>query len=120
MRFAKKARRGISAIYARTAVANPEVIAWQIGLCTAYCQFRGWTRVAAYADDGYAGTKLAERLQLARLLDDARAGLIERLIVEDLQRLARSPSQLYWIMQKLSECGITVYVAENNEPRSIQ
>jgi DNA invertase Pin-like site-specific DNA recombinase len=111
---------GISAVYARTAVADPRALAWQVGRCTAFCRSRGWMRVAVYADDGCAGVQLAERSQLARLLDDARAGLIDRVVVEDIDRLARSPSQLRWLAVKLRECGTAIYIVENYESHSIQ
>lgn len=112
---------GISAVYVRTAVADPQALAWQIGRCTAFCQSRGWMRVAVYGDDGCPGMQLAGRSQLARLLDDARAGgLIDRLVVEDTDRLARSASQLNWLVLQFRECGVAIYVVEKYESRSIQ
>jgi DNA invertase Pin-like site-specific DNA recombinase len=60
------------------------------------------------------------RWQLARLMDDARAGLIDRVVVEDMYRLARSPSQLDWIVRELRACRVAIHVVDNNEPRSIQ
>jgi site-specific DNA recombinase len=111
---------GISAVYARTAVSDPRDLAWQVGRCKAFCRSRGWMRVAVYADDGCSGVQLAERSQLARLLDDARAGLIDRVVVEDMQRLARSPFQLNWLVEKFRECGVAIYIVDNYESRWIQ
>lgn len=120
MRFRRGFPRGISAVYARTAVSDEQQLAWQVGYCTAYCRSRGWTRVMTYADDGCSGVHLAERSELARLLDDARAGLIDRLVVEDMHRLARSPSELTWIVAQFRTCRVAIHIVDHNEPRSIQ
>jgi DNA invertase Pin-like site-specific DNA recombinase len=113
-RMPKRPRR-ISAVYARTAASDPGALAWQVGKCTAYCRSRGWTRVLAYADDGASGMKLGDRWQLARLLDDARAGLIERVVVEDMERFARSLSHLNWLVAKFRAYRVAIHIVGKSE-----
>jgi DNA invertase Pin-like site-specific DNA recombinase len=120
MRSRKGYRTGISAVYARTAAADQRELAWQVGICTAYCRSRGWMRVLAYADDDCSEARLSGRWQLAQLMEDAKVGLIERIVVEDVQRLARSPSQLSWIVDQCRKCRVAIHIADNNEIRILQ
>jgi DNA invertase Pin-like site-specific DNA recombinase len=119
MRYRKGYRTGITAVYARTATADRRALAWQVGYCTAYCRSRGWMRVLPYGDDNCSDARLSGRWQLVRLIEDARAGLIERLVVEDMERLARSPPQLNWIMAQFRASKVAIHIVEKNEPRSI-
>jgi DNA invertase Pin-like site-specific DNA recombinase len=120
MRSRQGHRTGISAVYARTALADQRVLAWQIGYCTAYCRSRGWMRVLTYADNGCPDSKLSGRWQLIQLMEDAKAGLVERLVVEDMQRLAKLPSQLNWIVAQFRGYRVAIHSVDNNEPRLMQ
>lgn len=115
---AKKSPSGSTAVYARTARSNEHALAWQIGRCRAHCLSQGWTTITQYADDGCSGMRLSDRAELARLLDDARAGLVARVVVEDLSRLARPPDLQAWLVKKLRSCGVALYVVEDNLPRT--
>lgn len=84
-----------AAIYARQSVAEPEGIKRQIAACRALAESREYSVVAEYVDDNVSGYKArGEGTGFARLLDDARAGRFDVLIVRKLDRLGRSLSAL--------------------------
>lgn len=54
-----------------------------------YAQERGWTITDEYIDDGYSGTNF-DRPEVQRLLEDAKTGKIDTIIVKDLSRFGRN------------------------------
>ena len=50
-------------------------------ILTKYAQERGWTVADEYIDDGYSGTNF-ERPEVQRLLEDAKTGRIDTIIVK--------------------------------------
>lgn len=84
-----------AAIYARQSVDDSEGIGRQMEACRALAAARDYAIVETYTDDGVSGYR--ERGQgtaFARMLDDARAGRFDVLIVRKLDRLARSLAAL--------------------------
>lgn len=84
-----------AAIYARQSVDDSEGIGRQVEACRALASSRDYSVVETYTDDGVSGYR--ERGQgtaFARMLDDARAGRFDVLIVRKLDRLARSLAAL--------------------------
>ncbi len=61
----------------------------QRAILTKYVAERGWTITDEYIDDGYSGTNF-ERPEIQRLLDDAKTGKIDTIIVKDLSRFGRN------------------------------
>ena len=61
----------------------------QRNILTKYAQERGWTVIDEYVDDGYSGTNF-DRPQVQRLLEDAKTGKIDTIIVKDLSRFGRN------------------------------
>src|SRR4051794_35752858 len=59
----------------------------------AYCTAQGWELVGLYIDAGISGAK-AERPELARMVEDAKAGAFSRVVVLKLDRLARNVRNL--------------------------
>ena len=55
----------------------------------AYCQAYGWELVDLYVDGGRSGRKLDGRDEMARLLSDAEAGRFQRVVIAQLDRMAR-------------------------------
>ena len=74
----------------------------------AYCQAQGWELVEVYADAGRSGKIVRGREELARLLADAGAGRLQRVIFWKLDRLARNLRDLLDICDRLEalEVGI--------------
>ncbi|MGW4927972.1 recombinase family protein [Agromyces sp. NPDC004153] len=84
-----------AAIYARQSVAEPEGIKRQVEACRQLAESRDYTVVEVYEDDNVSGYKArGEGTAFSRMLDDARAGRFDVLIVRKLDRLGRSLSAL--------------------------
>ncbi len=58
-------------------------------LLTRYVKEKGWVIKDIYVDDGYSGTNF-ERPGIKRLLDDAKSGGINTIVVKDLSRFGRN------------------------------
>ena len=58
-----------------------------------YAQERGWEIVDEYIDDGWSGTNF-DRPDVQRLLEDAKIGRINTIIVKDLSRFGRNYIQV--------------------------
>ncbi len=58
-------------------------------LVTKYVREKGWEIKDVYVDDGYSGTNF-ERPGVKRLLDDAKSGEINTIVVKDLSRFGRN------------------------------
>ena len=69
-----------------------------------YCRQRGWKDLTFYVDK-ISGAKTT-RPQLDRLMQDIRAGKIERLVVYKLDRLGRSLTHLALILDELNRLNI--------------
>ncbi len=61
----------------------------QKNLLQKYVQERGWTEIGCYIDDGYSGTNF-NRPGVKRLLEDAKSGRINVILVKDLSRFGRN------------------------------
>ncbi len=61
----------------------------QRAILTKYVAGRGWFITDEYIDDGYSGTNF-ERPEVQRLLEDAKTGRIDTIIVKDLSRFGRN------------------------------
>jgi len=53
-----------------------------------YTQLRGWNVAKVYADDGFSGGNY-KRPAFQDMIEDAKAGLINLILVKDLSRLGR-------------------------------
>ena len=62
-------------------------------ILTKYVAEQGWNLVDIYVDDGYSGTSF-DRPAVQRLLEDAKAGKINLIIVKDLSRFGRNYIQV--------------------------
>ena len=60
----------------------------QYELLSKFVMLNGWTEVKAYRDDGYSGGSF-QRPGFLEMLEDARHGLIDLILVKDLSRLGR-------------------------------
>jgi DNA invertase Pin-like site-specific DNA recombinase len=69
-----------------------------------YCRQRGWKNLSIYVDK-ICGAKTS-RPELERLMQDIRAGTIERLVVYKLDRLGRSLTHLALILDELNRLQV--------------
>ncbi len=58
-----------------------------------YVREQGWNLIDEYVDDGYSGTTF-ERPEVQRLLEDAKNGKINTIVVKDLSRFGRNYIQI--------------------------
>ena len=59
-----------------------------MGQPSKFVMLNGWTEVKSYRDDGYSGGNF-QRPGFLEMLEDARHGLINLILVKDLSRLGR-------------------------------
>src|SRR5262245_37336490 len=78
----------------------------QLAGCREYAQHCGDTIVGEFADD-YTGTKL-DRPELAKVHELARNGLINKVVVYEIDRLARGMVKQILIEEELAKWGVTV------------
>lgn len=71
-----------------------------------YTQRAGDTLVRLYADEGISGTKIKNRKEFLRMMDDARRGVFELVVVKDISRFARNTVDLLQNIRTLKALGI--------------
>ncbi|WZH35476.1 MAG: recombinase family protein [Microbacterium enclense] len=100
-----------AAIYARQSVAADELLADQIARCRDLASAKGFDVVEVYSDNNVSGYKAREAgTSFSRMLDDARAGRFDVLIVRKLDRLGRSLSAL----EAFSAARVAVVTIDEN------
>lgn len=67
-----------------------------------------WEFAGIYTDEGITGTSTKHREQFNRLMDDCRAGLIDRVLVKSASRFARNTADALTAVRKLKSLGVTV------------
>ena len=83
-------------------------------ILTEYALENGLTIYDEYADDGYSGTNF-ERPAVKRLLDDAKEGRINTILVKDLSRFGRNYIQVGQFVDYLFPCyGIRFIALSDN------
>jgi len=92
-------------IYTRTAAANAERVVGQREAVEAYIAGKGLVVSGHYEDDGYSGNT-ADRPGLRRLMADVAAGKVGRVVVERLDRLARSQTVFAELLAFLRRHGV--------------
>lgn len=69
----------------------------------------GWKLVDIYADEGPAGEDASCRKEFNRMLQDCRAGKIDRILVRSASRFSRNPQECSLYTRELLQMGIIVY-----------
>ncbi len=113
--------RNRAAIYARfsTDLQNPLSTEDQIDLCRAFARREGFQVVAAYQDAAKSGASLHGRDGVLELLDDAKKGRFDVIIVEQLDRLSRSMHDLAGIHDRLTFMGIKMVEVHGGEASTV-
>lgn len=81
-------RAGIYARYS-TDEQDEASIEDQVRVCRKYAETHGWAVAGTYVDEALSGTALGNRPNALRIRDDAFNGLLDVVIINDLNRLAR-------------------------------
>lgn len=102
---------GLTAIYVRRSVAdrdnNSLSIEAQKEECIRYigenCEYR------LYCDNGFSGKDTEHRPAFQEMMQDARDGMISRIIVKKYDRFSRNMREYLNITNELDKYGVTVY-----------
>lgn len=73
-----------------------------------------WQFVDIYADEGITGTRADTRTEFQRLLQDCRAGKIDRVLVKSISRFARNLTDCIAAVRELKQLGIAVEFEKEN------
>lgn len=81
---------------------------------TEYAQKHGHSLVRLYADEGISGVKIRDRAEFRLLLEDARLGLFDMVVVKDISRFARNTVDFLQSIRTLKELGVeTTFLTAN-------
>jgi len=113
----KKYRLINVAAYARVSDAKDAMLnslAAQVEYYTAYIQGTpGWSFAGVYTDKGITGTK-SDRPEFQRLIADAKAGKIDKIVTKSVSRFARNTVDLLDTVRMLKELNIDVFFQKEN------
>ena len=70
--------------------------------------------VEIYVDHGLSGTNAANRVQLNKMIDDAKAGKIDKIFTKSISRFARNVADSISIARELKEVGVEIYFDEEH------
>ena len=83
---------------------------------TEYAAKNGHRLVRLYADEGISGTSLRKRTEFQRLMQDAKLGIFEMVVVKDISRFARNTVDFLQSIRTLKALGInTLFLTANME-----
>ena len=73
-----------------------------------------WQYVDIYADPGISGTRAEKRPDFMRMIEDCRAGKIQKVLVKSISRFARNTVDALNYIRELKDLGISVYFESEN------
>ncbi len=68
-----------------------------------------WEFKGIYIDKGISGTSLKQREQFLKMIQDAKSGFIDVILVKSISRFARNLIDLLTIVRELRKIGVEVY-----------
>lgn len=68
-----------------------------------------WKLAGIFADEGLSGTISDNRLEFQRMMESARCGLIDIILVKSLSRFARNTADSLKYTRELTQMGVSVY-----------
>lgn len=68
-----------------------------------------WELAGIFADEGLTGTQSDNRLEFQRMMESARQGLIDVILVKSVSRFARNTADSIKYTRELTEIGVGVY-----------
>lgn len=81
---------------------------------TDYAKSQNYELVKLYADEGISGTKLRNRAAFLDMMQDARKGLFEKVIVKDVSRLSRNTVDFLQTLRELKSINIEIIFLNSN------
>ncbi len=109
-------------LYARfsTEMQSERSVDDQLDLCQTYAERQGYAVVGRYEDRARSGTTTFGRDGLSRLLQDARDGGFEVIVIEALDRLSRDQEDLAGIHKRLTFMGIDIMAVHDGRADALQ
>ncbi|QQE75001.1 recombinase family protein [Brevibacillus composti] len=87
----------------------------QVNHYTRYIQSNSeWEMIDIYADEGITGTNTKNRVQFNRMIQDARNGKIDLILVKSISRFARNTLDLLKYVRELKSLGVAVFFEREN------
>lgn len=87
---------------------NGYTIADQLSLMDDFCNDYGLVSVGEYVDEGVSATlEISKRKELARMIEDAKAGKFDIIIIKCIDRFFRSVEEYYAAQKQLRKAGVT-------------
>lgn len=86
----------------------------QVYACRRYCKQKGYRVVAVFSDEATTGTTIAGRDQFTKMLEDARRGFFDVIVMHKIDRAARNELDYYRIREALLRSGVRYEYAEQN------
>lgn len=111
-----------AAIYARFSsdMQNPRSVEDQQTLCRDFALRNGMTVVATFEDRARSGASILGRDGLLDLMERAKAGEFDTVVVEALDRLSRDQEDLAGIYKRLSFAGIKIIAVHDGQADQMQ
>ncbi|MFC7544847.1 recombinase family protein [Plantactinospora sp. GCM10030261] len=108
----------VTAIYLRLSKLTDRSVSLdaQLAECMALCERNGWANVRIYRDESRtASNARRKRAAYEQMLADVRAGLVERIVCRDDDRLVRQPIELEGLINTLEPGSVPVWFAAGSE-----
>ena len=106
------------AAYARVSTDSEDQVNSYIAQVDHYTKYirdhAGWDLVEVYADEGLTGMSTQHREDFNRMINDCRAGKIDRILVKSISRFARNQQDFILHMRELLKCGVSIYFEKEN------
>lgn len=106
------------AAYVRVATSDEETstkFQAQMRFYTEYIESRqDWEFAGLYGDEGVTGLTTEERYSFLKMMQDARDGKIDLIMVKSISRFARNMTTLLDVVRELNSLGVGVYFETEN------
>ena len=73
-----------------------------------------WEFIDVYADEGLTGMETRRREEFKRMIEDCRAGKIDRILVKSISRFARNQEEFILYMRELLRLGVSIHFEKEN------
>lgn len=116
------ADRRRAAVYARysTDLQSDRSIDDQVALCRQHAGRGGLTVTEVYSDRARTSASILGREGILRLMEDARAGRFDVVVVEALDRISRDQEDLAGIYKRLTFAGVDIVAVHEGKADAIQ
>lgn len=111
-----------AAIYARYSsdLQTDRSIEDQVSLCREFAAKHGYTVVSTYDDRARSGASIMGRDGVLAMMDAARDGMFDVLVVEALDRLSRDQEDLAGIYKRLTHIGVEIRAVHDGKADIVQ